>query len=111
MTTTFVTATGTDRLTPSEIEDLHIRLATAYSLNDTNIGTESIVSNILAGREDPVPLYTTATEQTQDEIRQKISKNDPNVWDSIVSVIEHGQIEALDHFIKLGLNVNSVHPR
>jgi ankyrin repeat protein len=109
MATTVVTGVD-NRLSPSELEDLHIRLATALSLNDPNINTESIVSDILSGREDPVPLYTPTTIEADDQIRQQISENSPVVWDSIFKVIENGQIDALDHFVKLGLDVNSPHP-
>jgi hypothetical protein len=103
--------TGTDnRLSPSEVEDLHIRMATALSLNDPNINTESIVSDILSGRSDPVPLYTSTTVDTDDQIREQISANTPEVWNSIFKVIENGQIDALDHFVKLGLDLNTRHP-
>ena len=103
-------ATGTDRLTPSEIEDLHIRVATANSLNDQNINMEGIISDILSGREAPVPVYTAETVETEGLIRQQIAANDTKVWDSIFSVIEKGQIDALDHFVRLGLDVNQSHP-
>ena len=108
---TTVVATGRSRLSPSEQEELHIRLATAYSLGDCNISTESAVSNILAGREDPVPLYTTTTEERDDEIRQRIFDNSQKVWDSIFTVIQNGNIEALDHFVQLGFDINAPHPR
>jgi ankyrin repeat protein len=108
---TAAVATGRSRLTPSEQEELHIRLATAYSLGDSNISTESAISDILAGREDPVPLYTTTTEEKDDEIRQRILNNSPEIWDSIFSVIQNGNIEALDHFVQLGLDINAPHPR
>jgi len=109
MTATVVTGVDS-RLSPSELEDLHIRLATALSLNDPNINTESIVSDILSGREEPVPLYTATTIEAEDQIRRQISETSPAVWDSIFKVIENGQIDALDHFVKLGLDVNFPHP-
>jgi ankyrin repeat protein len=110
MATTAI-ATGTAGLTPSEVEYLHIRLATAYSLNDSNITTESIVSDILSGRSDPVPLYTPTTIESDDQIRKKISEDTRDIWDSIFNVIENGQIDALDHFVNLGFDVNTPHPQ
>jgi Ankyrin repeats (3 copies) len=107
---TITVATGTDRLTRSEIEDLHIRLATANSLNDQNINTEGIVSDILSGREAPVPVYTAETVETEDLVRQQIASNDAKVWDSIFSAIEKGQIDVVDHFVQLGLDINQSHP-
>ena len=108
---TVALASGTDRLTPSEIEELHIRLATHNSLNDTNINTEGIVSDILSGREDPVPLYTSSSGEPDDQIRSQIDLANPDVWDSVFKVVSDGQIEALDRFVKLGLDVNHIHPR
>jgi hypothetical protein len=110
--TTVSLVSGTDRLTPSEIEGLHIRLATHNSLNDTNINTEGIISDILLGRSEPVPLYTsTSGGAPDDQIRTQINLADPDLWDSVFKVISNGQIEALDQFVKLGLDVTHIHPR
>jgi len=110
--TTVSLVSGTDRLTPSEIEELHIRLATRNSLNDTNINTEGIVSDILSGRSDPVPLYTSASAgPPDDQIREQIEFANPDLWDSVFKIISNGQIEALDQFVKLGLDVTHIHPR
>jgi hypothetical protein len=113
MMTATSTGTNTSRLTPSEVEELHIRLATAASLNDANIPTESIISDILSGRDEPVPVYTAVGGSTIDQdagIRKRIAVGDRKTWDSIYSVIKTGNIEALDHFIKLGLDINLPHP-
>jgi ankyrin repeat protein len=107
---TITVATGTDRLSPSEIEDLHIRLATANSLNDPNINTEGIIHEILSGRDAPVPVYTAEAVETEDLVRRQITANDTNLWDSIFSAIGKGQIDVLDHFVQLGLDVNQSHP-
>jgi ankyrin repeat protein len=107
------TGIDTSRLTPSEVEELHIHLATAASLNDTNIPTESIISNILSGRDEPVPLYTAEGGSTIEQdagIRKRIAARDGKIWASIYSVIKNGNIEALDHFVKLGLDINLPHP-
>jgi ankyrin repeat protein len=111
--TAVTTGADTSRLTPSEVEELHLRLATAASLNDTNIPTESIISDILSGRDEPVPLYTAEGGPTIEQdagIRKRIAAGDGKTWDSIYSVIKNGNIEALDHFVKLGLDINLPHP-
>lgn len=98
------------RLTPSEIEELHIRIATGASLEDPNLNTEGIVSHILSRREDPVPSYNLDTAQTDDIIRQRISWNDHQLWDSVFTVIRKGQVDVLDYFVNLGFNINAHHP-
>jgi hypothetical protein len=110
--TDIATASGASRLSPSELEQLHIRLATAASLNDPNILTESIIGDILSGREDPVPLYTTEFESTETDnaIRQQITNKDGKLWDAVFNAVEQGQIDTLDHFLKLGFDINSPHP-
>lgn len=110
--TDIATASGVSRLSPAELEQLHIRLATAASLNDPNIVTESIISDILSGREEPVPLYTPefVSTETDNAIRQQIVNKDAKLWDSVWNVIEQGQVDTLDHFIKLGFDINSPHP-
>jgi hypothetical protein len=108
---TVALVSGTHRLSASEIEELHLRLATHNSLNDTNITTEGIVSDILSGRHDPVPVYTSTLAFPDDQIRGKIDIADPDLWDSVYKVISNGQIEAFDQFVHLGLDVNHIHPR
>jgi len=108
---TVALASGTDRLTPSEIEQLHLRLATHNSLNDTNINTESIVSDILSGRQDPVPVYTSTLDLPDDRIRAQIEIADPAFWTAVFKVISNGQIDVFDQFVHLGFDVNHIHPR
>ena len=106
-------ATGVHRLTLEEQEELHLRIATAASLNDPYINPERIVQDIRSRHDESVPTYPgpKGTIDHDDEIiRQKIALGDRGLWDSIFSVIEKGQIDALDHFIKLGIDVNSAHP-
>jgi hypothetical protein len=109
----FATATGVQALTPAELEDLHLRAAISLSLNDdTNI--ETMVSDILAGRQEPVPVYspeapTGAT--THDRIRQNIDVNSIEVWDNLFRVIETGQVDAISQFVELGLDLATRHPR
>lgn len=107
------TASGVSRLTPDELEQLHIRLATAASLGDPNIVTETVISDILSGREQPVPLYTAESSSTETDtaIREQIANGDVKLWDSVFNVVEQGQLDTLDHFIKLGFDINKPHPR
>lgn len=110
--TDIATASGVSRLTPDELEQLHIRLATAASLGDPNIVTETVISDILSGREEPVPLYTAESSSTETDaaIQQQIANGDVKLWDSVFNVVEQGQIDSLDHFIKLGFDINKPHP-
>lgn len=110
--TDIATASGVNRLTPDELEQLHIRLATAASLGDPNIVTETVISNILSGREEPVPLYTSesASPETDAVIHEQIANGEVKLWDSVFNVVEQGQIDTLDHFIKLGFDINKPHP-
>lgn len=112
MTAAVVTG-RTNRLTLEEQEELHLRIATAASLNDPNINPERIVQDILSRHEENVPLYPGpkgSINETDQIIQQKIASNDRALWDSIFSIIEKGQIDALDHFIELGFKIDSVHP-
>lgn len=106
-------ATGINRLTQEEEEELHLRIATARSLNDPNINPEQIVRDILSRHDEIVPIYPGpqgSRDENDESIRQQIAKNDGRLWNSIFSVIQRGQIDALDHFIELGLDVNTPHP-
>src|ERR1700737_4873375 len=104
-------ATGTESFSPAEVEALHIRLATAASLDDNpNEYTEGIISDILAGRTEPAPLYAVDESSTDNGLRDQISSDDPRVWASVFTAIENGQIDVLDHFISLGFNITRCHP-
>jgi hypothetical protein len=107
-------ATGTNRLTLEEQEELHLRLATAASLGDPIINTERFIQDLRYPREEIVPTYPGpkgVADGNDEGIRQRIAVNDPSLWNSVFSVIETGQIDALDHFIELGFDVNAAHPR
>jgi len=106
-----VTVTGAERLSPEDLEQLHIRLATAASLNDTNIPVESIISDILSGRDEPVPQYEPTATNTNDILRIQIENNDTQVWDAVFTAIEKGQIDVLDHFVSLKFDVTQQHPK
>ena len=106
-------ATGINRLTQEEEEELHLRIATARSLNDPNINPEQIVRDILSRHDEIVPIYPGpqgSRDENDESIRQQIAKNDGRLWNSVFSIIQRGQIDALDHFIELGLDVNTPHP-
>jgi len=107
---TSVAIPGVERLTPEELEEVHIRIATAASLRDDNINAEGIISDILSGREEPVPLYSPLASETDPSIRKQIADDNVSIWNSIFDVIKLGQIDALDHFISLGLDINRPHP-
>jgi len=111
--TDIATASGVNQLSPAELEQLHIRLATAASLNDPNIATESIISDILSGREEPVPLYTaeSVSTETENAIRQQIANKDGKLWDAVFKAVQQGQLDVVDRFIKLGFDINSPHPK
>jgi len=102
--------TGAERLSPEDLEELHIRIATAASLGDQNVNTGAFISDILVARRDPVPLYVSTPDDDDEPIRLGIATNDLKVWNSIFKVIKLGQIDALDHFVELGLNINLLHP-
>lgn len=107
---TSVVIPGVEQLTPEELEEVHIRIATAASLRDDHINAEGIVSDILSGREEPVPLYSPLASETDYSIREQIAGDNVLVWNSIFEVIKLGQIDALDRFISLGLDINRPHP-
>ena len=104
------TASGVQVLTADELEELHVRLATHLSLND-DANTETIVSDILAGREEPVPKYSPEATTTHDLVQQQIDVNSIQVWDNLFRSIETGQIDAVTQFVRLGVDVTSPHPR
>jgi len=104
------TASSAHVLTAEELEELHVRLATDLSLND-EANMEAIVSDILAGREEPVPQYSPEATATRDLVQQQIDVNSIEVWDNLFRSIETGQIDAVTQFVKLGLDVTSQHPR
>ena len=96
-------------LTASEVEELHERLATAFSLGDSP-EVDRIIDDIFSRRnEDPLPHYASKTDERV--LRDQIAADSLEVWDSIFSVIENGQIDALDRFVELGFDVNRRHPR
>ena len=110
METTSTTA-AIESLSPSELEELHIRIATENSLNErfclTN--TDAAVQVFFSEREDPVPVYTSENTTSDDTIRSQIKRDDSEIWNSFFQSIEKGNIAALDYVINLGLDINSPH--
>jgi ankyrin repeat protein len=105
-------ATGTNNLSPFEQETLHLRLATAASLgDDPNDFTEGIISDILSGRNEPVPQYNPDWTTNDHAIRTQILNDDKRVWDAVFAAIENGQIDVLDHFIALGFDISRRSPQ
>jgi hypothetical protein len=102
-------ASGAHVLTPDEVEQLHVRLATAYSLND-NVTLESITNDLVAAREEPVPVYSFEPT-AHDLLQHGIDANSAEVWDNLFRVIEAGQIDALDHFVARAVDFNAAHPQ
>jgi hypothetical protein len=102
------TGSGVHVLTPDEVEQLHLRFATANSLND-NATLESIADALVAARQPPVPAYSLRPT-THDLLRHDLNPNSAEVWDNLFRVIEAGQIDALDHFVALGVDLNTQHP-
>ena len=104
------TAGSVQILTAEELEELHVRLATALSLND-EANMETTISDILAGREEPVPEYSPEATASHDLVQQQIDVDSIQVWDNLFRSIEMGQIDAVTQFVELGVDVARQHPR
>jgi Ankyrin repeats (3 copies) len=107
-------STGTESLSPAELEELHLRYATAASLNDdTESRRQQILGDILSRKEECVPMYPGpqgSLSDSEESVREKIAARDKDAWDSIWLAIANGQIDVVDHFLTLGFEVNSLHP-
>jgi hypothetical protein len=89
-------------------------LAYAYETHEARLnGIHSQTTFDSARNTDEfVPLYDSISfERDEMFIRSQFKENSKKIWDSVFQVIEKGQIDILDHFIHLGLDINSVHPR
>lgn len=102
-------ASGIHVLTPDEVEQLRLRFAISNSLND-NATLESIAIDLVAAREQPVPAYSLEPT-AHDLLRHDIDANSAEVWDNLFRAIEAGQIDALDHFVALGVDLNTPNPK
>jgi ankyrin repeat protein len=109
-------STAIDSLSPSEVEDLHIRLATQNSLTkDSSQHRQATQANLFSvysqSREaDPVPTYSAFDNVSKEDMQAKIRQNNPNIWNSIFREIETDNVAAIDYFISLGLDVNTTKP-